>query len=165
MLVSFTSVCLNFGILPRNGSAYHMCCMSYQMPSTLSTNVLHNSSYNFLFLIPSVALWVAACQLSLSAYTFVHGQSLLCFPLHLAPFSASSAPPLFGPILIIVHCLFLLYVWSISSFIISCIISLSSIPLINCSLSHLSCSMELHSAGFYVKSTHPTLCEFIPFTV
>ena len=77
VLVLFVAVNLNFDIALRNGSAYCMHSMSYQMLGTLFAHVLQPTIYSFLFLTFSSALWVVAvCLLSLSAYAFVHGQSL-----------------------------------------------------------------------------------------
>ena len=88
-------------------------------------------------------LQIVVCHLSWFAYSFVCGQSHLCLLSYLF-FCTLCTSTLYTCSLSISHDFF----WDISSFIISYVISSSSILFINCCLSLLLCSLRLHAMAF-----------------
>ena len=84
------------------------------------TCVLHQSTYSCLLLTFCTVLCTDVCLLSQFSYPLVSDQSLLHFSFHLMLFSAPCLPQLLEPMQVPVPYLPLMFLWAISTLIISC---------------------------------------------
>ena len=116
VLILFVPGPLSSGIPVWNGSAYHTCCMFYQMPGTASACVLHYSIWGFLLCALFSALWITVCYLSQYAYSF------MSFMLSNVFFSALCAYILWSHISTCPLSISSVFFWDISSFMISCML-------------------------------------------
>ena len=80
-------------------------------------------------------------------------------------FSVPSSSQIFGPTLVHVHHLIFLCSCGPLALMISCIISSSSIPLMNCFFEPSILFFVITLCCFYMECTHPLLCRVILFSV